>query len=475
MKIKRFEASSMSDALRMIKKEFGEDAVILSAKTMKKGGGLLGNKRPHKVVVTAAVDNAPVSEPGLMAEDMNEKKDPGLSTAPESHHTTYSKFSFLKKYQPITRTGKNKVKPKIVQLMTETAESGAPKSVEEQLLSQGVTQKNSTALSAHVSSLLASGQSSVREKRSALSQAMDAIHLARPMGLNNGNTPRIVVMVGPAGVGKTCAVAKLAGKHIMDSGEIVGIISLDNKRIAGSSELERYATIMGCPFETACNAVEAEQALQSFAAANLVVVDTPALGIEEHYPLQTLKKCLSEFQNAEIHLLLSAATQEKVMARAISFFSALNIDFLAFTKLDWAMEAGPMINQAMVSKIPISYLCDSHKVPEGLHPANSAELSALLLPEADISEGVPENRVPTVSQQKTAYETTRYVANKNSDIFHHNSCKSVNRINAGNMMMFKDPAEAMGQNFKPCRMCCGELIVKKPLERLARRYAGGRC
>ena len=36
MKIKRFEASSMSDALRMVKKEFGDDAVILSAKTVKK-------------------------------------------------------------------------------------------------------------------------------------------------------------------------------------------------------------------------------------------------------------------------------------------------------------------------------------------------------------------------------------------------------------------------------------------------------
>ena len=129
----------------------------------------------------------------------------------------------------------------------------------------------------------------------------------------------------------------------------------------------------------------------------------------------------------------------------------------------------------MVSKIPISYLCDSHKVPEGLHAANCAELSASLMPEADISEKVSVNRALTVSQQKTEHETTRYVANRNSDIFHHNSCKSVNRINADNMMMFKDPAEAMGQNFKPCRMCCGELIVKKPLERLARRYAGGRC
>jgi flagellar biosynthesis GTPase FlhF len=58
MKIKRFEASTMSEALRMIKKEFGEDAVILSAKTQKKSSGLLGGKRPQKVVVTAAIDQS---------------------------------------------------------------------------------------------------------------------------------------------------------------------------------------------------------------------------------------------------------------------------------------------------------------------------------------------------------------------------------------------------------------------------------
>jgi flagellar biosynthesis protein FlhF len=32
MKIKRFEASDMAEALRMVKKEFGEEAVILSAR-----------------------------------------------------------------------------------------------------------------------------------------------------------------------------------------------------------------------------------------------------------------------------------------------------------------------------------------------------------------------------------------------------------------------------------------------------------
>ncbi|MGD8835573.1 MAG: hypothetical protein PVJ19_11555, partial [Desulfobacteraceae bacterium] len=57
MKIKRFEATSMSEALRQIKKEFGDEAVILSAKTHKKSQRFLGKKSSRKVVVTAAADN----------------------------------------------------------------------------------------------------------------------------------------------------------------------------------------------------------------------------------------------------------------------------------------------------------------------------------------------------------------------------------------------------------------------------------
>ena len=101
MKIKRFEAPSMSEALRVIKKEFGEDAVILSAKTMKKSSGLLANKRPQKVVVTAAIDDAPVAETRPADSPSADNGARNGSVAAERGNTAYSKFSFLKNYQPI--------------------------------------------------------------------------------------------------------------------------------------------------------------------------------------------------------------------------------------------------------------------------------------------------------------------------------------------------------------------------------------
>ena len=42
MQIKRFEAKNMTSALRLIKAELGTEAVILSARSIKKRSGILG-------------------------------------------------------------------------------------------------------------------------------------------------------------------------------------------------------------------------------------------------------------------------------------------------------------------------------------------------------------------------------------------------------------------------------------------------
>jgi flagellar biosynthesis protein FlhF len=475
MKIKRFEASTMSEALRMIKKEFGEDAVILSAKTQKKSSGLLGGKRPQKVVVTAAIDQSVPGASDVSAQEEHCKDASAYSSASAGTGRAFSKFSFLKNYQPITRTGQEKVKPKIVQIMTTTAAVPKRRELEQQLLDQGLSPNCSAELTEQIEAILGPENDTAKAKARALAQALDAMQIVGMVNPGGSSKPRVVVMAGPAGVGKTSAVVKLAAKHIMEHREAVGIISLDNQRVAAAAELERYAAIMDVKLIRAHNTRQIAQAVQSFESMDLIVVDTPGMALDDHGPLQELKASLSDIDHLDVYLLMSATAQEKVMARTISFFKPLNAARLMFTKLDWAMDIGPMINQAIASGKPIAYLCDSPKIPEGIRTATAAELSALLLPASSMPLMDREPDALTLQQRILAQETASYVANRNSDIFHHNSCKSVKRIHADNMMMFKDPAEALGRQFKPCRMCCSDLMVTKPIERQANRAAGNRC
>jgi hypothetical protein len=55
MQIKRFEADDMTEALRLVKREFGDDAVILSAKEVRPGG-FFSALRKKSVEITAATD-----------------------------------------------------------------------------------------------------------------------------------------------------------------------------------------------------------------------------------------------------------------------------------------------------------------------------------------------------------------------------------------------------------------------------------
>lgn len=64
MQIKRFEAKNMTEALRQIKRELGPDAVILSAKDLRRENRLLGISRKIGVEVTAAIDE---DYPGMPA------------------------------------------------------------------------------------------------------------------------------------------------------------------------------------------------------------------------------------------------------------------------------------------------------------------------------------------------------------------------------------------------------------------------
>jgi len=60
MQIKRFEAKDMKTALRLIKDELGPEAVILSARSLKKENKIFGLVKAVGVEVTAAIDAYPI-------------------------------------------------------------------------------------------------------------------------------------------------------------------------------------------------------------------------------------------------------------------------------------------------------------------------------------------------------------------------------------------------------------------------------
>ncbi|MGD9008791.1 MAG: AAA family ATPase [Desulfobacteraceae bacterium] len=479
MKIKRFEASSMSEALRMIKKDFGEEAVILSAKSMKKSSRLLGGKRAKQVIVTAAIDASPA--PCGKADADNFKSGIGKPTTAAANHDEGSSkaVSFLERFKPITRTGQRKLQPKLVRMLKQdqTQPQATDPALDQILISQGVDEHLAADLHQKTMALTNKALHVKDELHTALSQVITASNVVGPHSPATMDTRRIMVLVGAAGVGKTTTAAKFAAKQAMQfGGESVAFLTLDDQRIAGQAELERYAHILGIELRRAYHADDIGHELDALGGRRLVVVDTPGMAAHDHAQLEQLRRLVKAISNASVYLVLNADADRAAMDKAVRFFKPLGPDKVIFTKVDWASRYGCLINVPLKNDVPISHFCDSQKVPEGIHVATAEKIAAIVLTPKCESDGQQEDEpvVAVVRSSEDKQMETYYVANRNSDIFHHKSCKSVKRINRDNMVVFQDPVDAMGQQFKPCRMCCSELIISKPVQRLARNYASYR-
>jgi flagellar biosynthesis protein FlhF len=469
----------MSEALRMIKKEFGEEAVILSAKTMKKTSRLLGGKRTKQVIVTAAVDASPA--PCAKGDSGDFKSGVGKPTMTAANHDKDAPkaVSFLERFKPITRTGQRKLQPKLVRMLKQdkAQPEAADPALDRMLISQGVDDHLAADLHQKTVALTSKALHVKDELHTALSQVITAGNIVGPHPSAAMDTRRIMVLVGAAGVGKTTTVAKFAARQAMQSGgESVALLSLDDQRIAGQAELERYARILGIELRCAYHSDDIERELNALGGHRLVVVDTPGMAAHDHARLEQLRRLIKAIANASVYLVLNADADNAAMDKAVRFFKPLDPQRIIFSKVDWASRFGCLINVPLQNDVPISHLCDSQKVPEGIHVATAEKIAAMLLPREGENDGQQEDEpvVAVVRKSENKQMETYYVANRNSDIFHHKNCKSVKRINQDNMVVFQDPVDAMGQQFKPCRMCCSELIISKPVQRLARNYASYR-
>ena len=56
MRIKKFTASNYADALEQVKSELGDDALIMSTRSIKPDSPLSGRNASNKVEITAAIE-----------------------------------------------------------------------------------------------------------------------------------------------------------------------------------------------------------------------------------------------------------------------------------------------------------------------------------------------------------------------------------------------------------------------------------
>lgn len=217
-----------------------------------------------------------------------------------------------------------------------------------------------------------------------LSEAALQTHIAQRINTSGAiavesGRPKVVMLVGPTGVGKTTTIAKLAAQYALIQKRCVGLVTIDTYRIAAVEQLRTYSQIIGVPIQVVYSSAELPAAMREFEGMDLVFVDTAGRSQRNSMQIAELKNCCERLSNCEMHLVLSSTTKTRDLYDVMERFSVLPINHLIWTKLDESTTFGNIVNVAVKYPLPISYVTMGQRVPEDVEVAEANKLAALVI------------------------------------------------------------------------------------------------
>jgi flagellar biosynthesis protein FlhF len=362
MKIKKFQAPNFREALARVKKEMGEEAIILSSEEIP---GLRA-----KVEVVAAVDQDPIGEKNPYADPRSDPMEMGTESQEKADRVSLSDTShsgyrddFLPS-DPILKELMN-LRQSIEALREKGYEVSLPegkKNIYRYLKTRSIRDELALELT---------------EKAGNLEEIPELILNNLRIGWDLPER-RVIVLLGSTGVGKTTTAAKLCGQAIKQNKK-VGLISLDTFRIGAIEQVRIYSRILGVPLFVAASPEEVRTGVQKLQDRDIILVDTTGRNPRDHSYIEELKKLYGLGIPVETHLLLSGSSSEHFMVDSYKQYSRLPLDWISFTKMDEAGGFGALYNFSVQVRKPIAYLTNGQKVPNDIAFYTGRELVDLIL------------------------------------------------------------------------------------------------
>jgi flagellar biosynthesis protein FlhF len=369
MRIKRFEAKDTQSAMAMVKRELGEDAVILATRSLpseEKGGR-------SRIEVVAAMD---YDLDEILAA---EKVESATETPAYGYQTVRRKpYSDTSHPESIRVAGTGLLAVKQPQL-----ESHDLRLQFANLMQQGVINKPSPVSPpleeirhGHSKPRAKAKHADPNEVRQWRDQIVDKIRIAKQDG-DKDTGPVLVALVGATGVGKTTTAAKLAAWYTLRQGLRVALLSMDCYRIGATDQLRTYAQIMRLPCEIVLRRQDLARALARLRDKDIVIIDTAGKSPYDEAHIQELQDWFKPCPGIEPHLVLSATTKKEDLHAIVSAYGVLSVASLILTKLDETRAYAGLCQQVVASSLPISYLSTGQRVPEDFLMASKEFLDTL--------------------------------------------------------------------------------------------------
>lgn len=189
----------------------------------------------------------------------------------------------------------------------------------------------------------------------------------------------VIALVGPTGVGKTTTIAKLAACAVKHHGPAkVALVSTDHYRIGAAAQLEHYGRLMGVRVYPAYDAMGLAQTLHLLRDHHTVLVDTA--GVSGGDP--RLQQQMDVLREATAHgaaqlracLVLAANAQAPALDESVRAYLPIKPSACIATKLDEAPSLGGLLSVLIRHGIPLDCTTDGQRVPEDISAADARVL-----------------------------------------------------------------------------------------------------
>ena len=203
------------------------------------------------------------------------------------------------------------------------------------------------------------------------------------------SVPKVMMLVGPTGVGKTTTIAKLAARYayLLDRPYKVALLNLDSYKVGAIEQLEHYADIMQIEHHSVGSSEEFKEKLEQLEDYDVVLIDTAGMSpYDTQKFIKTVEFVNSDTQKSiEVNLVLSATVKYEDMEDIYKNFSFLNLDSVIISKFDETRHFGTLLNFMLLYKLPMSYFSVGQEVPDDLLLANKEYLLEHFI--GDVNEG----------------------------------------------------------------------------------------
>nr|WP_307992916.1 flagellar biosynthesis protein FlhF [uncultured Niameybacter sp.] len=378
MRILKVKGKDESTLLTQIKKEYGEEAIIISTQ-LEKAQGLKGLFKKPTYCITIAVED-------------KEQNAEFETVASEFVEETKGMFDYLKNQIEFIKKDIAQVKDisELKQPLKETMVIDKPsihmevdeaKEILETPSLYNILKNNLTkeGIQDDVTKRIVEGLEEedievlARKLYERMSEVMPTVKVEEAL-------PQVVVFIGSTGVGKTTTIAKLTADYVMNKHKKVALFTADTYRIAAIEQLKTYAEILGVPIEVIYSEEDLTKGLEKWKDQDHIFIDTAGRSHKNKEQIDELAKLLQTIDKKQVYLVLNVNTNYKDVKQIVDVYKQFTDSFhLIITKLDETDEIGNLMNIVAYANSPISYITDGQNVPDDIRTFDCDEYVKALL------------------------------------------------------------------------------------------------